>query len=127
MIALLVIPIVYFKVFKSHRHDVAFRKRYLVGEKHKDILIHFYFNDVLNLKASDKVEKVTFLSTIQDPDIAYKKESVVDVLCTDQYGKQIIVEMQVSPQQGFEKRAQYYASKAYSRQLNSGQELGARY
>ncbi|MGI2257502.1 Rpn family recombination-promoting nuclease/putative transposase [Candidatus Cardinium hertigii] len=82
---------------------------------------------MLNLKASDKVEKVTFLSTIQDPDIAYKKESVVDVLCTDQYGKQIIVEMQVSPQQGFEKRAQYYASKAYSRQLNSGQELGARY
>ncbi|MGI2262403.1 Rpn family recombination-promoting nuclease/putative transposase, partial [Candidatus Cardinium hertigii] len=111
--------------FLSPKNDVAFRKIF-GSEKHKDILIHF-INDVLNLKGSDKVEKVTFLSTIQDPDIACKKESVVDVLCTDQYGKQIIVEMQVSPQQGFEKRAQYYASKAYSRQLNSGQELGGRY
>ncbi|MGI2257558.1 Rpn family recombination-promoting nuclease/putative transposase [Candidatus Cardinium hertigii] len=111
--------------FLSPKNDVAFRKIF-GSEKHKDILIHF-INDVLNLKGSDKVEKVTFLSTIQDPDIAYKKESIVDVLCTDQYGKQIIVEMQVSPQKGFEKRAQYYASKAYSRQLNSGQELGARY
>ncbi len=35
--------------------------------------------------------------------------------------------MQVSPREGFEKRAQYYASKAYSRQLNSGQEVGSRY
>ena len=111
--------------FLSPKNDVAFRKIF-GSEKHKDILIHF-INDVLNLKASDKVEKVTFLSTIQDPDIAYKKESVVDVLCTDQYGKQIIVEMQVSPQKGFEKIAQYYASKAYSRQLSSGQELGGRY
>ncbi|WP_432466033.1 PD-(D/E)XK nuclease family transposase [Candidatus Cardinium hertigii] len=34
---------------------------------------------------------------------------------------------QVAPQEGFEKRAQYYASKAYCRQLNAGQEVGARY
>ena len=106
--------------FLSPKNDVAFRKIF-GSEKHKDILIHF-INDVLNLKDSYKVKNVTFLSTIQDPDIACKKESVVDVLCTDQYGKQIIVEMQVSPQQGFEKRAQYYAAKAYSRQLNSGLE-----
>jgi predicted transposase/invertase (TIGR01784 family) len=35
--------------------------------------------------------------------------------------------MQVSPQEGFEKRAQYYAAKAYSRELNKGKEEGARY
>jgi predicted transposase/invertase (TIGR01784 family) len=35
--------------------------------------------------------------------------------------------MQVSPQEGFEKRAQYYAAKAYSRQLNKGEEEGGRY
>ncbi|MGI2257538.1 PD-(D/E)XK nuclease family transposase [Candidatus Cardinium hertigii] len=57
--------------FLSPKNDVAFRKIF-GSEKHKDILIHF-INDVLNLKASDKVEKVTFLSTIQDPDIAYKE------------------------------------------------------
>jgi len=39
------------------------------------------------------------------------------VLCKAQNGVQIIVEMQVSPQEGFAKRAQYYAAKAYSGQL----------
>ena len=40
---------------------------------------------------------------------------------------QIIVEMQVAPTKGFDKRAQYYAAKAYSRQLNSGQEEDDKY
>ena len=35
--------------------------------------------------------------------------------------------MQVAPMQGFEKRAQYYAAKAYSRQLNRGQEEDGKY
>ncbi|MGI2257550.1 PD-(D/E)XK nuclease family transposase [Candidatus Cardinium hertigii] len=52
-----------------------------------------------------------------------RKKVIVDVLCTDQYGKQIIVEMQVSPPKGFEKEREYYASKAYSRQLNSGTRI----
>ncbi|MCC8419272.1 MAG: Rpn family recombination-promoting nuclease/putative transposase, partial [Rickettsia endosymbiont of Glossina mortisans submortisans] len=63
----------------------------------------------------------------QDPEIASKKQSIVDVLCQDENGEQIIIEMQVSPQEGFEKRAQYYAAKAYSRQLNKGKSEGARY
>ena len=67
------------------------------------------------------------MSTIAIPEIAAKKQSVVDVLCKDENGVQLIIEMQVSPQEGFEKRAQYYAAKAYSRQLNKGKEEGARY
>jgi predicted transposase/invertase (TIGR01784 family) len=35
--------------------------------------------------------------------------------------------MQVAPQEGFEKRAQYYAAKAYSGQLSKGKKEGARY
>ena len=34
---------------------------------------------------------------------------------------------QVAPTKGFEKRAQYYAAKAYSRQLSSGQEEDGKY
>jgi predicted transposase/invertase (TIGR01784 family) len=44
----------------------------------------------------------------------------LDVLCEDQKGRQYIVEMQVARRSGFEKRAQYYAAKTYSRQLNGG-------
>ncbi|WP_375326296.1 Rpn family recombination-promoting nuclease/putative transposase [Candidatus Tisiphia endosymbiont of Nemotelus uliginosus] len=111
--------------FLDPKNDVAFR-RIFGSEKNKDILIHF-INDVLELKNGERIKEVTFLPTIQDPEIASKKQSIVDVLCKNENGVQIIIEMQVSPQEGFEKRAQYYAAKAYSRQLNKGKNEGARY
>ena len=111
--------------FLDPKNDVAFR-RIFGTERNKDILIHF-INDVLELKGANKIQEVTFLSPIQAPEIAAKKQSMVDVLCKDQNGVQIIIEMQVSPQEGFEKRAQYYAAKAYSRQLNKGKIEGCRY
>jgi len=111
--------------FLDPKNDVAFR-RIFGSEKNKDILIHF-INDILELKDRDKIKEITFLPTIAVPEIAAKKQSVVDVLCKDENGVQLIIEMQVSPQEGFEKRAQYYAAKAYSRQLNKGKKEGARY
>uniref|UniRef100_A0A1A9VJH9 Uncharacterized protein n=1 Tax=Glossina austeni TaxID=7395 RepID=A0A1A9VJH9_GLOAU len=51
-----------------------------------------------------------------DPEIASDKQSIVDVLCKDSQGNRYIVEMQVARDKGFEKRAQLYAAKAYSRQ-----------
>jgi predicted transposase/invertase (TIGR01784 family) len=111
--------------FLDPKNDVAFR-RIFGTEKNKDILIHF-INDILELKDRDKIKEITFLPTIAVPEIAAKKQSVVDVLCKDENGVQLIIEMQVSPQEGFEKRAQYYAAKAYSRQLNKGKKEGARY
>jgi predicted transposase/invertase (TIGR01784 family) len=85
-------------------------------EKNKDILIHF-LNDILGYKGEEEITEVTFLKTIQDPDIAAYKQSIVDVLCKDKHGVQFIVEMQVSKHRGFEKRAQFYAAKAYSQQV----------
>jgi predicted transposase/invertase (TIGR01784 family) len=111
--------------FLDPKNDVAFR-RIFGSEQNKDILIHF-INDVLELKNGERIKEVTFLPTIQDPEIASKKQSIVDVLCKDENGVQLIIEMQVSPQEGFEKRAQYYAAKAYSRQLNKGKNEGGRY
>lgn len=111
--------------FLDPKNDIAF-KRVFGSENHKDILIHF-INDILELKDNQQIESVEFLSPIQDPEIAYKKQSLIDVLCRDKNGVQIIVEMQVAPTKGFEKRAQYYAAKAYSRQLNSGSGEDGRY
>ena len=111
--------------FLDPKNDVAFR-RIFGTEKNKDILIHF-INHILGLQGAEQVKEVTFQPTIQVPEIAAKKESVIDVLCKDAKGVQFIVEMQVAPQEGFIKRAQYYAAKAYSRQLNRGKEEGSRY
>ena len=114
-----------FTKFLDPKNDIAF-KVIFGSEKNKDILIHF-LNDILELNSSGEIIEVTFLSPIQDPEIISKKQSIVDILCKDDEGTQYIVEMQVSPTEGFEKRAQYYASKAYCRQMNKGQEEDGKY
>jgi hypothetical protein len=106
--------------FLDPKNDVAFKKIF-GSEKNKDILIHF-LNDILGFEGDGQIQDVRFLDPVQDSVIASKKQSIVDVLCVDKNGKQYIVEMQVEPAQGFEKRAQYYAAKAYCSQLNKGQE-----
>eukprot|EP01035_Chromulina_nebulosa_P032346 gene32346-43207_t len=102
------------------KNDVAF-KRIFGTEKNKDILIHF-LNDMLVFKANAPIQDVTFLKPILDPEIFAKKTSIVDVLCKDTDGNTYIVEMQVAKTKGFEKRAQFYASKAYCNQANVGDE-----
>ncbi|WP_341812161.1 Rpn family recombination-promoting nuclease/putative transposase [Wolbachia endosymbiont (group A) of Conops quadrifasciatus] len=106
--------------FLDPKNDVAFR-RIFGTEKNKGILIHF-LNDILGFTGKNEIKDIEFLSTIQDPDIAAKKQSIVDVLCRDENGVQVIVEMQVAKTKGFEKRAQYYAAKAYSRQADKGDQ-----
>jgi predicted transposase/invertase (TIGR01784 family) len=104
--------------YLNPKNDIAFKKIF-GSEKNKDILIHF-LNDVLNKTGKAAVKTVTLLNPIQQPELLYRKQSVVDVLCTDESGIQYIVEMQVSRVKGFEKRAQYYASKAYCNQMREG-------
>jgi predicted transposase/invertase (TIGR01784 family) len=98
--------------FLSPKNDVAFRKIFGT-EKNKDILIHF-LNDIIDFDGKKPICDVTFLKTIQDPEIKVQKTSIVDILCKDQEGNRYIVEMQVAKEKGFEKRAQFYASKAYT-------------
>ncbi|MBX9890005.1 MAG: Rpn family recombination-promoting nuclease/putative transposase [Amoebophilaceae bacterium] len=105
--------------FLDPKNDFAFKKIFGT-KKNKDILIHF-LNDVLVLPDHAKVKNVVFLPNVQYPEIASKKESIVDIICTDHLGRKHIVEMQVAKNKGFQKRAQYYAAKAYSGQINKGE------
>jgi len=95
--------------FLDPKNDFAF-KRIFGTEKNKDILIHF-LNDMLTFKDRALIQDVTFLKT-----------SIVDILCKDENDNRYIVGMQVAKEKGFEKRAQYYASKAYVSQANAGGE-----
>ena len=78
---------------------------------------------MLTFKERSPIKEVTFLKTIQDPETAVKKTSIVDILCKDEKDNRYIVEMQVAKGKGFEKRAQYYAAKAYV----SHMEVGGKY
>jgi predicted transposase/invertase (TIGR01784 family) len=106
--------------FLDPKNDFAF-KQIFGSEKNKDILIHF-INDILCFKGQEQVASVEYQKTAQDPEIASQKQSLIDVLCKDHTGRQFIIEMQVAHMDGFEKRAQYYAARAYGRQLIPGDD-----
>ena len=111
--------------FLDPKNDLAF-KRIFGKEKNQDILIHF-LNDVLVDHVnppilSRPIVSVTFLSLDQTPEIAALRASSVDVLCKDDQGRQVIIEMQVEDEPGFEKRAQHYAAKTYIEQRDKGIE-----
>ena len=96
-------------------------KKIFGSEKNKDILIHF-LNDMIIFPGDGPIQSVTFLKAAQDPEIAAQKTSIVDILCRDEEGNSYIVEMQVAKDKAFAKRAQYYASKVYTSQMQMGQE-----
>jgi predicted transposase/invertase (TIGR01784 family) len=103
--------------FLDPKNDLAF-KRIFGSEKNKDILIHF-LNDIFAGQTSP-VEDVKFLKPIQEPEIAAQRVSIVDIMCEAVNGDRFIVEMQVMHEPGFEKRAQFYAARAYIDQRQAG-------
>lgn len=109
--------------FLNPKNDAAFKKIFGTHQN-QEILIHF-LNDMLVFKEGNPITSIVFLKTVQDPDVASRKTSIVDVLCADAVGNQYIVEMQVAEREDFVKRAQYYAAKAYSSQLNMAGEYGS--
>ncbi len=100
------------------KNDLAFKKVF-GEEKHKRIPIAF-LNAVFNLEGGEKIIDLEFLNTVQAPEVAARKESIVDVLVRDQQGSKYIIEMQVAKVAGFEKRAQFYAAKTYCTHFKAG-------
>ena len=108
----------FFQKYLDPKNDYAF-KRVFGQEKHKEIPIAF-LNAVFHLEGDDYIVDLQFLDSVQPPEIEARKESIVDVLVRDQKGSKYIIEMQVAKVQGFEKRAQFYAAKAYCSHFNAG-------
>jgi predicted transposase/invertase (TIGR01784 family) len=103
--------------FLDPKNDLAFR-RIFGTERNKDILIHF-LNDVFG-RTTNPIESVTFLKENQPPEIQSQRVSIVDILCEDTLHNRFIIEMQVAKENGFAKRAQYYAAKTYIEQREKG-------
>jgi len=106
--------------FVDVKTDIAFKKVF-GSEQHKDILIGF-LNAVLNLREEHAIREVTLKNPWQPPDIAILKETILDIKAVDNRGVSFIVEMQVERKYAFQKRAQYYTAKAYTSQINKGED-----
>ena len=96
------------------RADLTFKK--VLGE-HPDLVISF-LNALLPFDDDNKVESVEYIPTELVPDNPLKKNSIVDVRCKDQRGRQFLVEMQMIWSEEFKQRVLFNASKAYVRQLD---------
>jgi predicted transposase/invertase (TIGR01784 family) len=100
--------------------DIAFKKVF-GSEQHKDILIGF-LNAVLDLQGDRSIREVTLKNPWQAPDIPILKETILDIKAVDNRGVSFIVEMQVEKKYSFQKRAQYYTAKAYTGQIDKGED-----
>lgn len=100
------------------RADLTFKK---VFADHKDLMISF-LNAMLPLPDDGQVTSIEYLPFELIPTMPLKKDTIVDVRCEDQLKRQFIVEMQMIWTADFFKRVLFNSSKAYVKQLKSGDD-----
>jgi predicted transposase/invertase (TIGR01784 family) len=106
-------------MFINPKTDFAFKK--IFGSKQStDILISF-LNAMLH-DGKPTIVSLIILDPYQSPRIKGIKDSCLDIKATLDDGRTVIIEMQVLNTLGFEKRVLYNAAKAYSTQLNVGDD-----
>lgn len=97
--------------------DLTFK---LVFGDHPDLVMSL-LNSLLPLEPDGLITEVEYLPSEMVPENPGKKNSVVDVRCTDQKKRQFIVEMQLYWNKFFQQRVLLNASKAVVKQLNKGE------
>ena len=100
------------------KHDLIFKR--IFGEN-KDLLLSF-LNALMPFDSGRYIQYLEYLPTEQVPENPAKKNSIVDVKCIDNFGRQFIVEMQMFWSELFNYRLVFNATKAYSRQLGKGDD-----
>jgi predicted transposase/invertase (TIGR01784 family) len=106
-------------IFINPKTDFAFKKIF-GSEQSKDILISFL--NALLYEARPIIEDLEILNPYLAPRIRGVKDTYLDVKARITGNKTVIIEMQVLNVEGFEKRILYNAAKAYSIQLDSGED-----
>ena len=98
------------------RVDFAFKKLF-GSEENKDILISF-INSIID--EEDQIEDLILKNPYNAKKFKDDKLSILDVKAVDQTGTWFNIEMQITDQEYYDKRALYYWSRLYTEQLESG-------
>ncbi len=106
-------------MFINPKTDFAFKKIF-GSEQSKDILINFL--DAILYQSTSNITDLEILDPYQAPRIQGIKDSFLDVKASLQGGQTVIIEMQVLNVLGFDKRVLYNAAKAFSIQLDVGED-----
>lgn len=104
--------------YLNPKADLTFKR--VFGE-HPDLVMSL-LNALLPLTARQEITDIEYLPAEMVPDNPLRKNSIVDVRCRDKSGRQFLVEMQMIWSPEFRQRVLFNASKAYVRQIDSGEE-----
>ena len=99
------------------KNDLVFKK---IFGGHPN-LVKSLLNALMPLQEGQLIETVEYLPTELVPLIPEMKDSIVDVRCRDNHGRQFIVEMQMLWTPSFQARVLFNASKAYVMQIDGGE------
>jgi len=105
----------------STRVDLAFKKIFGV-EENKDLLISL-INAIVG--ADDQVEDITLLNPYNPKNFRQDKLSILDIKAKGMDGKRFNIEIQISDEADYDKRALYYWAKLYTEQLKVSQDYSA--
>lgn len=99
--------------------DLTFKK--VFGE-HPDLVISL-LNALLPLNTKEEeIASVEYLEPELVPENPLRKNSIVDVRCRDNHGRQFLVEMQMVWSPEFMQRVMFNSAKAYVRQLDRNED-----
>jgi len=105
----------------SPRVDLAFKKIFGV-EENKDLLISL-INSIVG--QDDQVKDVTLLNPYNPKNFKQDKLSILDIKAKGIDGKRFNIEIQISDEADYDKRALYYWAKLYTEQLKVAQDYSA--
>ena len=100
------------------RVDIAFKKIFGV-EENKDLLISLV-NAIVD--EADRIVSVTLLNPYNPQHFKQDKLSIVDIKAKSETGKRYNIEIQISDEADYDKRALYYWAKLYTEQLQAGDD-----
>ena len=103
--------------YLNPKADLTFK---LIFGEHPDLMMSL-LNALLPLDADGQIESVEYLTPEMVPDNPGKKNSIVDVRCKDQQGRQFVVEMQLHWSDSFRRRVILNAAKAVVREAEQAQ------
>lgn len=103
------------------RIDVAFKKIFGV-EENKDLLISL-INSIVS--SEDQVTDVTLLNPYNPQNFRNDKLSILDIKALGADGKRFNIEIQITDEADYDKRALYYWAKLYTEQLQASQEYSS--
>ena len=103
------------------RVDIAFKKLFGV-EENKDLLLSL-LNSIVS--AEDQLVGVTLLNPYNAKNFSQDKLSILDIKAESREGKRFNIELQVSDEADYDKRALYYWAKLYTDQLKMSQDYAS--